>query len=307
MTIFKRAAAVATAAATMIATTAAIAGSTDNDRFRATATAGVEVDSNVSVSDIDNATGVGDVAGIFDGDFEASTNFDDATEGSLGYSFSQTLYQSFTAFNLQSHMATADLSHDLGGVEAGVSLRSAYTRLGGASFLVLNQLSPSVSRMFGDNLYLRADYTYTNKNFIGRADRDARSHAASGDVYFFLRGARDSLSLGAKGEWETAGDAAFSFNAFGVRTRLTHKFALAGRDAVLRIAARYDDRAYVGVTPSIAGRRADQRTRLSAEFEAPITDHVFGALGYDYAIFQSNVPAFDYRQSVVSAKLGARF
>lgn len=307
MTTFQSAAAVGTAAAVLAATTSAWAEPADADRVRATATAGVEYDTNVSASDIDSATGVGDVAGVFDAEIEGSANVDDATQATLGYSFSQTLYQSFSAFNMQSHMANADLSRAFGDVEAGLSLRSSYSRLGGASFLTLNQAAPFVSRMFGDSFYLRADYSYSKKNFIGRADRDACSHAVSGDVYFFLRGARSSLAFGAKGEWETAGDSAFSFDAWGLRARVTHKISLAGRDAALRLGARYDDRAYIGLTPSIGAPRADQRTRLTAAFEAPITDHVFGALNYEYAIFQSNVAAFDYRQSVGSAKLGARF
>jgi hypothetical protein len=275
--------------------------------FSAELAAGAEYDSNVSVSDLDNNTGADDVAAVIDADFEFSPDVGEKTEFDLGYSFSQSLYAEFDAFNLQSHLATADFSREVGGFDIGGAYRFSHARLGGDPFLTMHQIAPYVSRFIGDRVFLRAEYAYTDRNFIGRTDRDGRSHAGSGDIYVFLRGSKTYVSAGYKYENEDTTDPQFAFTGHNFRARISHKVPLGRRFAQLKLGYRFEDRGYDAITPSIAAVRADTRHRIQAEVEIPIGDTFFARFEFEHADYQSNLPSADFRQNVGSAKLGARF
>lgn len=275
--------------------------------FSAELTAGAEYDSNVSVSDVDNNTGADDFAAVFDADFEFAPDVGAKTDFSLGYSFSQSLYADFDAFDLQSHLATADLSREVAGFDVGAAYRFSHARLGGDPFLTMHQIAPYVSRFIGDRVFVRAEYAYTDRNFVGRADRDGRSNAASGDVYFFLRGSRTYVSAGYKYEKDDTTDPQFAYVGHNLRARFSHKIPMGGRFAQIKLGYRFEDRGYDAVTPSIGAVRSDTRHRIQAEVEIPIDDTFFARLEFEHADFQSNLPSADYRQNVGSAKIGARF
>lgn len=283
------------------------AGAEKRSPFSAELTAGAEYDSNVSVSDIDNNTGADDVAAVIDADFEFSPDLGEKTAFDLGYSFSQSLNSEFDAFNLQSHLATADFSREIGGFDIGGAYRFSHARLGGDPFLTMHQAAPYVSRFFGDHVFVRAEYAYTDRNFIGRTDRDGRSNGVSGDVYFFLRGSKTYLSAGCKYEKDNTVDPQFDYTGHGLRARLSHKFPLGSRLAQVKLGYRFEDRGYDSITTSIAAVRSDQRHRVNAELELPINDRFFARFEFEHGDFQSNLPSADFRQNVGSAKLGARF
>ncbi|HBK92453.1 MAG TPA: hypothetical protein DDZ68_12365 [Parvularcula sp.] len=275
--------------------------------FSAEFSAGVEYDDNVSVIDIDNNTGTDDFAAVFDGEVEFAPDIGDDSSFALGYSFSQSLYETFDDFNLQSHLASVDASHDLGIFEIGGAYRFAHSRLGGSPFLTLHQFSPSLSRFFGESLYLRGEYTYTDRNFIGRIDRDGDSHAGAGDAYFFMNGAKTYIALGYRWEKEDAVDPQFDFQGDTLRARFSQRFPLGTRDGHFRIGYRYENRDYSSITPSISALREDKRHRFNAEIEVPLGKALFTRLNAEYGDFQSNLPAADFNQTVVSARIGLRF
>lgn len=275
--------------------------------FSAEFSAGVEYDDNVSVIDIDNNTGADDFAAVFDGEIEFAPDIGEDSELAFGYSFSQSLYETFDDFNLQSHLASIDASHDLGIFEIGGAYRFAHSRLGGASFLTLNQFSPSIARFFGESLYLRGEYTYTDRNFIGRTDRDGDSHAGAGDAYFFMNGAKTYIALGYRWEKEDAVDPQFDFQGDAFRARFSQRFPVGSRDGHFRAGYRYEIRDYSSITPSISALREDKRHRFNAEVEVPIGKALFARVNAEYGDFQSNLPAADFNQTVVSARIGLRF
>lgn len=268
---------------------------------------GAEYDSNISVNELDANTSADDVAAVIDADLDFETEIASDTELSLGYSFSQSLHADFTDFDLQSHFASAGLSHDFGSVDVGGAYRFIYTRLGGDDFLVIQQASPYVSKFFGRKLFVRADYTYTDKNFQSQIARDAEVHAGGADVYYFLNGVRTYFIAGYKFEDEDAVDPQFDYQSHNIKLRFSQRIAVGDRDLKLKLGWRYETRDYSSITPSIGVIRDDNRHRFQSDLEIPITDHIYMQLEYEYADFSSNLPAADYTQSVAGARLGVRF
>ncbi|MCG8440512.1 MAG: DUF2860 domain-containing protein [Caulobacterales bacterium] len=268
---------------------------------------GVEYDSNVSVNELDANTGDGDIAAIFEVDIDYERDLGENTELDLAYGVSQSLFQDLDDFNLQIHLATADISHDFGGVDVGGAYRLAYSRLGGEGFLTIQQLSPYVSTFLTKSLFLRADYTYADKNFQTRDRRDADTHAIGGDLYYFLNGVRSYVILGYDYETTDSVGDEFDFSAHNAKVRYSRRIAMRGRDAELKLGWRFETRDYDAVTPSIGEVRDDDRHRLEAELELPLTDRVYALTEYEYGAFSSNLPSADFNQNVASARLGMRF
>ena len=275
--------------------------------FNVDISVGAEYDSNISVNEIDTNTNADDVAAVIDADLEFETEIASDTELSLGYSFSQSLHADFTAFDVQSHFASAELSHDFGSFDLGAAYRFIYTRLGGDGFLVMQQFSPYFAKFFGKKFFLRADYTYTDKDFENRTDRDSKVHAGGADLYFFLNGVRTYLVAGYKYEDEDAVDPQFDYQSHNIKARFSQRIAIGKRDAKLKLGWRYETRDYSSITPSIGVVRDDDRHRFQAELEIPVTDRIYTTLEYEYADYSSNLPSADYTQSVAGARLGVRF
>lgn len=269
--------------------------------------AGAEYDSNVSVDDLDTNTGLGDWSAVIDARASLNAKLSGHTDANLAYDFSQSLHEDFTEFDLQSHMASADISHDFGKVRMGGAYRFIHAQLGGDDFLTMHQLSPYASLKLGKAVLLRADYSFTDKNFAGRIDRDAKNHAGAIDAYYFINGSRSFLLAGYKYTHENANDAQYDYDGHSFKLRLTQKFAMGKQDAVLRLGWRHERRDYDGITPSILAKRKDRRHRLQADLEVPVSRIFFVAGEYEYGDYKSNLPSADFRQNVFSIKLGARF
>ncbi|MEZ5894076.1 MAG: hypothetical protein R3C58_13150 [Parvularculaceae bacterium] len=275
--------------------------------FTVEVSAGVEYDSNVSVNEVDNNTGADDFAAVIDADVEFETKLSEETQLQFGYSFSQSLHEEFTNFDLQSHFGSAELSHDFGGFDMGAAYRLIYTRLGGDGFMLMQQFSPYFSKFFGKKLFLRADYTYTDKNFENRTDRDAKVHAGGADFYYFFNGVRTYFVLGYRYENEDATDDQFDFSSNNLKARIAQRIPFGSRDAKLKLGYRYESRDYSSITPSISAIRDDTRHRFQAELEIPLTDRLYALAEYEHAAFSSNLPSADYDQDLASLKLGVRF
>jgi hypothetical protein len=270
--------------------------------------AGAEYDSNVSVAAIDANTGADDFAAVLDAKIGFETELGDNTEFNLGYNFSQSLHDQFSNFDIQTHFASADISHDFGAFDAGAAYRFAYSRLGGAGFLTLQQFSPYVSTFLAKKLFVRGAYTYSDKDFENRVDRDSTVHAGGADIYFFADGVRRFFVVGYKYEDEDAFDPQFDFQANHFKARFTQRFPVGSRDAKFKLGWRYEMRDYSSLTSTPLGvMRDDDRHRFQAEVEIPITDIVFGNIEYEYSDYSSNLASADYSQNLVSARLGARF
>lgn len=278
--------------------------------------AGVEYDDNISVSQIDVNTGADDFAAVIDADLDVGLPLGPRTELDLGYGFSQSLHFDFTDFDLQSHLVTADLSHDFTAFEVGAAGRLAYSRLGGDKFLTMTQFNPYVAKFLGDLLYIRAGYTLSDRNFAETAaippalpppTRDAKNHAYGGDVYFFIDGVKSYVVAGYEREREKADSDPFDYRGDNFRVRFAQRFDIGGKDARLSLGFHHERRDYDNVTPAIAVARDDKRNRFQAELEMPIAGPAFARLEFEHGDYKSNLPSADYEQNLVSLRLGFNF
>lgn len=268
--------------------------------------AGLEYDTNVSIPEIDAATAKGDYAALLDADLGYRRALGTDSKLQLGYSLSQSLHEEFSEFDIQNHMVSGDLSHDFGRWDAGVTGRWFEVRLDNEAYLAMGQFSPWASRFFGKSLFVRADWTVTEKDFEDIPARDALQHAVGADAYWFVKGARRFFVAGYHYRDEDAEAAEFDYRSHNLKLRLTQRLTLCDRELKARIGWLYEDRDYRGVTPLIGEKRKDERSRLQADVEMPLGKDAFAVLEYEYGDYVSDLDSADYGQHVVSLKLGYR-
>ena len=269
--------------------------------------AGVESDSNVSVSELDQNTRSGDTALRLRAEVDFETQLSEQTELKLGYTFSDKSFDEFSNFDLQTHLASATLSHDFDVVKLGLTARYIDAHLGGEGFQSFTQVSPHISGFASKKLFLRGAYTLSDKSFDIQTTRDADVHTLDLDAYYFIDGSKRYVSLGLERETSDAVDSQFSYDGFGFNLRFTQRFDFRGQRARARAGWRFETRDYDGITPSLGTQREDDRNRFQAELELPLNESLFVALDYEYGDFSSNLPSADYDQHVFTARLGVRF
>lgn len=269
--------------------------------------AGAEFDSNVSVNELDSNTGSDDVALRLRAEVDFETEIAPETELKFGYTISDKNFDEFSDFDLRTQILSGALSHDFGPVTAGATVRYIDAALGGDGFQSITQFSPYVSGFVADKVFLRGAYTAAKKEFDVQATRDADVHTIDVDAYYFLDGNKQFIVAGLEAETSEADDDQFSYDGIGGQLRFSQRFQFRDRTARAQARWRFESRDFVGITTSIGEAREDDRNRLSAELELPITDRVFVSAEYEYGDFSSNLPSANYSQNVITLIVGARF
>jgi len=271
------------------------------------ASAGLEYDSNVSVSEIDNNTGLGDEAAVFKAGVDYERDLGETIEFDAGYSFSQRSYFDFRDFNLRLHFGSVRVAREFDFAKVGGAYRVAVADLGGSPFLTSHQVSPYASRFIGERLFVRVDYILSDKTYDRNPDRSTLEHSVGADVYVFLDGSRLYLALGGDLETSDADGDAFDFDAARGQVRVVHRREVLGRRLEARAGVEYEGRDYTSVTPSIGRERADDRFRAGGSLEIAIAGPAFGAVEYEYSDYRSNFGPSDFVQHEASLRVGLRF
>ncbi|RMF14237.1 MAG: DUF560 domain-containing protein [Alphaproteobacteria bacterium] len=293
--------------ATMAASPSPAAGAEEKVKWEFEVSSGIEYDSNISVIQLDTSTANDDFAGLIDAGLSLTAPLGAKTKLRAGYDFSQSLHFDFTNFDIQSHRASAGIGHDFGPVTFDIDYNFAHATLGRKGFLDLNRITPALSGFLGRKVFVRLAYDYTDKNFLNRTARDATVNAVGVSLYYFLDGTRSYFTTTYRYKDENATAAEFDYRGHDLRLRYTRKFPFGADEARFRIGGRYEKRNYRSVTPSIGQIRDDDRLRFETSLEIPISRHLFAEVEYEFDDFSSNLPSADFRQHLVSGRLGIRF
>ena len=175
---------------------------------------GVGMDSNVGISDLDQNTGEEDVSLLLGLKLHGEAKATERLKFRGGYELSQTSYSDFDQFSLQLHRGSIEAIYDLEVVEAGLLYTGVHARLDGEGYLNFQQISPYVSRLIDDKVFLRGALEFSEKDFDAADARDADGQALRGDAYFFLNGTRNYISVGGKLTEKNANADEFSFSPY---------------------------------------------------------------------------------------------
>lgn len=253
--------------------------------------------SNVSVSELESATGQSDTGTTAGGELDLGWRPTDRLTADVGYSYDGTYYQDQDDFDLGMHMVYGDLAYQFEHFSLGTNYYYADAALGGNDFLTLKLYSFYGGKLFADQLFLRAAVNAGEKTFDGFGERDADVEGFGLDAFWFHNEGRSSVAIGYSLDDEEARLEQFSYEGQTVRVRYSHRFPVFGRDARLQLGVRMEERDYSGVTPIIEARRDDSQRVVDAELELPVTGSLGVVARLERGDYSSNLSSADYTEN----------
>ncbi len=270
-------------------------------------TLGAEIDSNVTVADIDLASGLDDLAFILKGrlGFDHRPSQDSRLRGHL--SLTQKNYDKFSQFDQTLLFSSLDLSQKLNKSRIGISGRYIHAVLDGSEYLEAFQVSPYISHYFGRKNFGRAYYTWTDKSYKFRPERDGDTQALGVDLYHFFNGTRRFISAGYKYESVKATELQLAYDSHRVKAKFQQKIPIGQRDTTLALYGRYEARKYDDLNFAIFDIREDDRWTFGSSLELPLGNDFKSILDISLKNFNSNLLLVDYDKTVVSLHLTKSF
>lgn len=276
-------------------------------RFSAEVSAGIAADSDVGIAELDQTTREGDIASVLglklDGEVKPASKL--TLRG--GYELSDTHYQDFDAFNLQTHRLSADAEYAFGAATAGVMYTYVDARLDGDGYLTFQQASPYMTHLFNKNFLLRGAYARTDRDFDTETGRNSTSDEIQIDGFFLLDGTKRYFVLGGKGGQTGAEDEAFSYDNTGLKGRFVQRADFAGRDVKLRLGADFEVRDYAANAPGLTVPREDETAAATAGMQVQLTGPLSVDFNYEYRQRDSNVTAAEFEENLGTVQLKLTF
>lgn len=238
--------------------------------FDIDAEAGYHSDSNVGIADIDSNSGTSDSAVKVSLGVAADLPLGDRFGLRFGYDFDNTAYDKLSEYDLTLHHGVAEFSAKFAGFDAAIAADQYDATLDGEDYLSMSQVSPSLSRLFGNRLYARVAYIDATKEYELLSNRDASNEAMRVDVYWLLDGMDRYIALGMQSSDENAIDDELDFESVQSMFTYGHKLRLSKLAVKLKTQLKLEDRDYLNVTESIGQSRRDDRLRASFSAAIPL-------------------------------------
>lgn len=275
--------------------------------YSAEFSAGIAADSDVGLAELDQTTQEGDIASVvglkLDGEVKPVSKL--TLRG--GYELSDTRYQDFDAFNLQTHRLSAEAEYAFGATTAGVMYNYVDARLDGDGYLTFQQASPYVTHLFNKGFLLRGAYVRTDRDFDTAPDRNSTSDEIQVDGFFLVDGTKRYFVIGGKGGQTSADDEAFSYDNAGLKGRYVQRTDFAGREVKLRVGGDVEIRDYVANAPGLTVPREDETTAATAGMQVQLAGPLSVDFSYEYRQRESNVAAADFDENLGTVQLKLNF
>ncbi len=264
-------------------------------------------DSNVGISDLDTNSGSGDTATTYGLALKASLPISQQLVSRFGYDYNDTSYQDLSQFDLGLHHAFAELTWKTTPFDASMNIEKFAARLDGSDYLDLVQVTPSISRLVGNKVFLRGAFTRANKIYEAFPGRDAINSAYRADVYMLIDNMDRYIAVGLQNSDEDADDPAFDYDSLRWNMTYGHKFVLASRDMKLKASLSQEGRTYANEDESIGDNRQDKRLRLRVGADWNVFEHFSLAAHVERTDFRSNLESAVLDKMVFGLGVNATF
>jgi hypothetical protein len=275
--------------------------------FDFNASAGYQHDSNVNLADLDMNTGEADDALLLELGFDGKLPVNDKLSLTLGYGYTSTAYRTYSDFDLAIHHLRAAAEYKFNAFNTGLSVDRFAARLDDEGYVDLTQVAPTLSRFFGERLYVRGSYIIAEKSYAANPGRDADNGAFRADVYVLFNGMQRFLALSYVMDSEDAFAGEFDYD--GIRSRIAygHRLEFSRTNLDLKTHVQFGHRNYLDVTESIGAPRRDESVRAGLTAAIPISELLELRGEAEYVETDSNFDAANFEETVYSVNVGMKF
>jgi len=229
--------------------------------------------------------------------------------GSVNYSFYQSLHSRLSDFNISQHTLGANLIYDLPKITIKGAYAFEYILVGGDAYDFSHTVSPSVTIKEGNGLSTTLQYSYSRTSFknadlfMDNSDRTGSNNQVSitqnipiGSSVETRVGYAYDNDNAKKDFWDYSGNKFFV--NFGIKLP---------RNISMDLYGEYYKKDYDETDPNYGKTREDIVHTYSASLSKRLSDRLSISVGEIYIRNKSNIDAFDYKRSITSAYVTARF
>lgn len=270
--------------------------------------AGLEYQSNVNVSELNQASDQADTARLLEAELNASWQATTNWQLFAGYSLQDKQYQAADDFNLRLRLAYLDSQYQLGATTVGISLHHADAQLASEPFLTLVQSSLYAMHSVNNTWYLRPALTLGRKQFEQLTGRNADTGSFGADSFWFSQDGQRFISLGLRYDWEKAVVEEFRYQSPAVQLKMSTTFTAWTLQQQLQFGARIAQRSYE--THSAANKtdkRNDLQRQLDLQWQLELSKHFAIISKVEYGNFQSILASADYSETRGSLSIQSSF
>ena len=269
--------------------------------------AGFSHDSNVGIADIDSNSGTSDTARTLEAGLSSKIPLSNALNLRLGYDYSDTAYSELSEYDLGLHHGVVELGFDTAGWVTALTVDRYVAFLDGDEYLGITQVSPNLSKLFGNVLYLRLAYTDASKEYDTLTNRDADNESLRVDAYWLIDGMDRYVAVGLQSGEENAVDDELDYDSFMSMLTLGQTLSALPLPVELKAQLKLENRDYRNVTESIQSLRRDDRLRASLSATIPLNDHFELQGRIERSDTESNLDSADVDKMVYGLSLSATF
>jgi len=239
-------------------------------------------------------------------DFIRSNSF----KSTVSYGMYQSLHARLSDFNITQQIAGLDAAYE---ISRAVTLKGSYAfeyvLVGGDQYDTMHTVSPAVVFNYGNGFSTTINYGYSNFHFSNselfedNSDRTGFNHRAVVTQFMPLTNFLD-ISVGYAFDKDNTRQDFWAYT--GNKGFMDLKCKLL-RSLSADIYGEYYNRDYKGISPLSGSRRNDNIQTYSLTLTQRLSDAFTLVLGQAYIHNQSNIDVFDYKRSITSAFITARF
>lgn len=283
--------------------------------------AGAEYDSNLNVDELETSSGESDQALLLGAGFDISGQPVDNLTLTGTYDITSRSYQDEDAFDQDIHLASVDVSYDVGAVTVGANHYYSYATLASDPLLQLNRSSVYLGILAQDDTYLMLSALSSRKDYEDDEARDAEVTGLGLDGFFFFNQQQTVLVLGIEGNEEDAKSDAYDYQMLAGRVRLKNRFDVSGHDNTIQLGWRYEYRDYDEPVSTVerpqfpffggggvsSATRSDRISTADLSWSVGLTDVLTTEAKVEWTNYDSKLDSADYDKTVASLILRASF
>ncbi len=273
---------------------------------------GVISNSALSVDELDEVSSQGDTGIEKNAAVTGLWHINDKTKISSSYRYNAQDYHEFNAFDLALHQVSVNASYKWHNKELGLRYDGATAKLAGDTFLTFQQASIYLGTFLQPQTFLRTSAKIKSKQFAIMNHRDADAYGINAELFHFINNGNTMFMLGLSADTETASDAVFNHNGYGVNTKLSQKFELFGFAQKAAIAWRFQSKDYQAVRndkiPSQQESRGDEHKNIfQAQWQLELNKYLALVSNLEYGDYRSQLDSQTYSQTLSSLAIKAKF
>ena len=269
--------------------------------------AGYAWDDNVGLDELERATGESDQVTSLEAQGSALFSFQDLVSFRLSAGLTDDSYQKFSQVDRRTESIGVNLEAKLGNATIGINWFDVSADLDSDPFLTYERLSPYVSGFVSKKWFLRGEYVHGEKTIARRPGREAESHNASLDSYYFIQGLKRYAVLGYTFRTDDARANRYDYNSHAVKLRYVHRETVGRLPLEFEAEGKFEDRQYKAEDPMIRAEREDTRWRFSLELRLILNDYASLGLHLKNSDYDSNLPTASYSDLVVGTEIRLSF